>query len=358
MDVAAQSRLLGANDRWGLYDVGSEAFGAGMRRRDLLNLLGSVAATWTVAANAQQPSKKPVIGLLGSESPDLWIDRLNAFRQGLGETGYTEGQNVTIEYRWAEGRNDRLPALATDLVKQEVSVIVTLGSTPSAIAAKQATSAIPIVVRLGSDPVEVGLVASLNRSGGNLTGVTTLGVLLAPKQLELLRELMPSATEFGLLLNPTNPAITKIETRDVPPAAHALGLKIHLLNATTPDELDQAFASLVERRIQGLVIAVDTFFVARSQQLAHLALRNAIPTVSPYEEFVSAGGLFSYGGSIVEASRKAGVFTGRVLKGEKPADIPIEQSTHLQLVINTRTAAALGLKLPPSLIARADKVIE
>ena len=328
-----------------------------MRRRDFVTALG-LSALAPLAARAQQPSKKPIIGLLGSESPDPWKDRLNAFRQGLGQAGYTEGQNVAIEYRWAEGRNDRLPALAADLVRQQVSVIVVLGSTPSAIAAKHATETIPIVFRIGTDPVEVGLVTSLARPGGNLTGVTTLGALVAPKQLELLRDLMPSVSEFGLLLNPTNPVITGIESRVVPAAAQALGLKLHILNATTPDELDQAFASMAERRIRGLVIAVDTFFVARSEQLADLALRNAVLAVSPYEEFAAAGGLISYGGSIADASRKAGVCTGRVLKGERPADIPIEQSTHLQLVINAKTAATLGLNLPPHLLARADKVLE
>jgi putative ABC transport system substrate-binding protein len=328
-----------------------------MRRREFVAALGLVGLA-PLAVRAQQPSKGPLIGLLGSESPEPWKDRLNAFRQGLGEAGYTEGQNVAIEYRWAEGRNDRLPALAADLVNQQVSVIVVLGSTPSAIAAKQATSIIPIVFRIGTDPVEVGLVTSLARPGGNMTGVTTLGAMVAPKQLELLRDLVPGATEFGLLLNPSNPVITNIESRVVPAAAQALGLKVHILKATTPDELDQAFASLAERRIRGLVIAVDTFFVARSEQLAALALRNTIIAVSPYEEFAAAGGLISYGGSITDASRKAGVCTARVLKGEKPADIPIEQSTYLQLVINAKVAAALGLNLPSHLLARADKVID
>jgi len=328
-----------------------------MRRREFVAGLG-LAGLAPLAARAQQPSKKPVVGLLGSESPDSWKDRLNAFRQGLSEAGYIEGQNVAIEYRWAEGRNDRLAALAADLVSQQVSVIVVLGSTPSAIAAKHATVTIPIVFRIGTDPVEVGLVASLARPGGNLTGVTTLGALVAPKQLELLRDLIPAGAECGLLLNPSNPVITNIESRVVPAAAQALGLKVHILNATTADELDRAFASLVERRIRGLVIAVDTFFVARSEQLADLALRNAILAVSPYEEFAAAGGLISYGGSITDASRKAGVCTGRVLKGERPAEIPIEQSTRLQLVINAKTAAAIGLDLPAQLLARADKVIE
>jgi len=297
----------------------------------------------------------PVIGLLGSETPAAWRDRLSAFRQGLGAAGYTEGQNVAIEYRWAEGKNDRLSTLAADLVQQQVSVIVVLGSTPSAIAAKQATTRIPVVFRIGTDPVEVGLVASLNRPGGNLTGITTLGVLVAPKQLELLHELMPATTDFGLLLNPTNPAIASIESRDVPAAANAKGLKLHLLNATTADDLDRVFASMVKQRIRGLVIAVDTSFLARSEQLATLALRNAIPAVSPYEEFAVAGGLMSYGGSIADASRKAGICTGRILKGEKPAEIPIEQSTHLQLVVNAKTAAALGLNVPPNCLRGLTK---
>jgi len=328
-----------------------------VRRREFIVTLG-IAGMAPLASRAQQPAKAPVIGLLSSESPELWKDRLDAFRKGLGEAGYVEGQNVTIEYRWAEGRYDRLPALAADLVRQQVSVIVALGSTPSALAAKQATAAIPIVFRIGTDPVEVGLVASLNRPGGNVTGVTTLGAAVAPKQLELLRELVPAATVFGLLLNPTNPETTKIESRDVPAAARALRIQLVIQNASTVLDFDQAFAALVERQVGGLIIAADTFFNVRSEQLAALALRHAIPAVSPYEHFAAAGGLISYGGSVGDGSRKAGACTGRVLKGERPADIPIEQSTLLDLIVNAKAARTLGLTVPPTLLAMANQVIE
>jgi putative ABC transport system substrate-binding protein len=300
----------------------------------------------------------PVIGLLGSESLDWYAARLRAFGEGLGETGYVEGRNVTIDYRWAEGRNDRLPALATELVQQHVALIATLGNTASTLAAKAATSTIPIVFRIAADPVEVGLVASLARPGGNLTGVTTLGVEVGPKQLALLHEMVPAATVTALLVNPTNPALAETQSRAVPAAARTLGLSLHVLNANTDRDFDAVFARLGELRAGALVIGVDAFFNSHSAQLAALATRHAVPTVSAYQEFTAAGGLMSYGGSIVASSRQAGVYAGRILKGEKPTDLPVMQSTKLNLIINLKTARALGLNVPITLQAAADEVIE
>jgi putative ABC transport system substrate-binding protein len=308
-------------------------------RRDFITLLGGAAA-WPLAARAQQ-SGMPVIGLLGSATPDWYAERLRAFREGLGETGYVEGRNVTIDYRWAEGRNDRL-----------------LGNTASALAAKAASSSTPIVFRIAADPVEVGLVASLARPGGNLTGVTTLGVEVGPKQLALLHEVVPAATVVALLINPTNPALAETQSRVLPAAARTLGLSLHVLNASTDRDFDAVFASLAELRAGALVIGVDAFFNSRSDRLAALAARHAVPTVSAYQEFTAAGGLMSYGGSIVASSRQAGVYAGRILKGEKPADLPVMQSTKVNLIINLRTAKTLGLNVPIQLLARTDEVIE
>ena len=325
-------------------------------RRDFITLLGGAAA-WPLAARAQQ-SGMPVIGLLGSATPDWYANRLRAFREGLGETGYVEGRNVTIDYRWAEGRNDRLPPLAAELVQQQVALIATLGNTASALAAKAASSSTPIVFRIAADPVEVGLVASLARPGGNLTGVTTLGVEVGPKQLALLHEVVPAATVVALLVNPTNPALAETQSRVLPAAARSLGLSLHVLNASTDRDFDAVFASLAELRAGALVIGVDAFFNSRSDRLAALAARHAVPTVSAYQEFTAAGGLMSYGGSIVASSRQAGVYAGRILKGEKPADLPVMQSTKVNLIINLRTAKTLGLNVPITLQAAADEVIE
>jgi putative ABC transport system substrate-binding protein len=327
-----------------------------MNRRELITLLGGIAAL-PLAARAQQAAM-PVIGLLGSESPDWYKDRLRAFREGLGETGYVEGRNVTIDYRWAEGRNDRLPPLAAELVKQQVALIATLGNTASTLAAKAATSTIPIVFRIASDPVEVGLVASLARPAGNLTGVTTLGVEVGPKQLALLHEMVPAATVVALLVNPTNPALAETQSRVLPAAARTLGLRLHVLNASTDGDFDVVFASLAQLRAGALVIGVDAFFNSRSDRLAELAARHAVPTVSAYQEFTAAGGLMSYGGGVVASSRQAGVYAGRILKGEKPADLPVMQSTKVSLIINLKTAKALGLNVPITLQAAADEVIE
>jgi len=329
---------------------------AKMKRRDFITLLGGAAA-WPIAARGQQPVI-PVIGLLGSESPDWYTGRLRAFREGLGETGYIEGRNVTIDYRWAEGRNDRLPPLAAELVRQQVALIATLGNTASALAAKAATSSIPIVFRIAADPVEVGLVASLSRPGGNLTGVTTLGVELGPKQLALLHEVVPAATVVALLVNPTNPALAETQSRVIPAAARTLGLSLHVLNASTDRDFDAVFARLAQLRAGALVIGVDAFFNSHSAQLAALATRHAVPTISAYQEFTAAGGLMSYGGSIVAASHQAGISAGRILNGEKPADLLVMQSTKVSLTINLKTAKALGLEVPITLQAGADEVIE
>jgi putative tryptophan/tyrosine transport system substrate-binding protein len=327
-----------------------------MHRRQFISLVGGSVALLPRVVRAQHAM--PVIGFLGSETPALWTDRVAAFRQGLSETGYVEGRNVAIEYRWAEGHNERLPALAAELVQRQVSVLVVLGGTASALAAKTATTTIPIAFRLAVDPVQAGLVASLNRPGSNVTGVTTMGADLGSKQLEMLHELVPAATVMALLINPTNPAIAQVQSRDVPAAALKLGLKLHVLNASMEQDFDPVFSTLNKLGVAGLVIGADTFLNARSEQLAALAVRHSIPTISPYRQFTKAGGLMSYGASITGASRQVGIYTARILKGEKPADLPIEQPTLFELSINAKSAKALGLTVPPTLLARADEVIE
>jgi len=327
-----------------------------MRRRDFISLLGGAAA-WPLAARAQQPAM-PVIGFLNAASPDQFAHVLRAFHLGLSETGYVEGRNVAIEYRWAENQYDRLPELAAELVRRRVSVITTGSATLAALAAKAATTTIPIVFLTGADPVQFGLVASLNRPGGNLTGVTTLNTEMTPKRLQVLRELLPTTTIMAVLVNPTNaPATVETEVRQVQAAAHTLGLQmVHVLQASTERDLDSAFSTLIQRRAGGLVISADTFFSGKSVELAALASRHAVPTISPYRDFVTAGGLMSYGGSVTELYRLAGVYTGRILKGEQPADLPVQQVTKVQLAINLKTAKALGLTVPTSLIA--DEIIE
>jgi putative ABC transport system substrate-binding protein len=327
-----------------------------VKRRQFITLVGAAAA-WPLAARAQQGAM-PVIGFLSSASPDLYGSRLRAFHQGLKETGYIEGQNVAVEYRWAEGQNDRLPALADELVQRRVSVIAAAGGTPGAVAAKRATATIPIVFGVAVDPVEVGLVASLNQPGGNLTGVTNLNVEVAPKRLELLHEVVPSATIVALLVNPTSPSIVEPFSRAVRAAATTLGLQLHVLQASTESDFDIVFAKLMQLRAGGLVIMPDVFFNARSEQLAALTLRYAVPAVYHYREFAAAGGLMSYGSDETEYYRLVGIYIGRILKGEKPADLPVQQATKVELIVNLKTAMALGLTVPLMLLGRADEVIE
>jgi putative ABC transport system substrate-binding protein len=326
-----------------------------IRRRDAITLLGGAAASWPLAARAQQPAM-PVIGFLSGRSQDDSPQVLTAFRQGLKEVGFVEGRNVAIEPRWGENQSDRLSALAADLVRQRVAVIAAIDG-PSAQAAKAATATIPIVFEAASDPVEVGLVGGLNRPGGNLTGVTTLAAELGPKRLELLHEMVPAATVIALLMNPTFPN-ADILSRDLQAAARTLGVQLHVLYATTERDFDTVFTTLVQLRAGALVIAPATLFTSRSEQLAALTLQHAVPTIFQYREFAATGGLMSYGSNVTDAYRLVGLYTGRVLKGEKPADLPVQQATKAELIINLKTARTLGLTVPLALLARADEVIE
>jgi len=327
-----------------------------MRRRDFLGVLGSTAVAWPLSARAQQTAM-PVIGFLSNASPDLFAIRLRAFRQGLEEAGYAEGRNIAVEFRWAENQNDRLPALAADLVHRQVAVIVAPGIL-SALAAKAATTTIPIVFEVSVDPVETGLVASLARPGGNLTGVTSLNAELGPKRLELLHELVPTATMIALLVNPTNPAGAEAFLRGLQPTARALGLQLHIVHANTEHDFDTVFTTLVQLRAGALMIMPDIFFNARREQLATLAVRHAVPAIYQYREFAAAGGLISYGTNDTKYYSLFGTYAGRILKGDKPADLPVQQVTKVELFINLKSATMLGLTVPPPLLARADEVIE
>ena len=327
-----------------------------MRRRNLIAGLIITTVTWPLAVHAQQPAM-PVIGFLGVTSASSQ-PFLAAFRLGLSETGYVEGQNVEIEYRWIEDQYNRLPDLAADLIRRHVNVIATLFTTPAALAAKAATTTTPIVFSVGDDPVKDGLVASLSRPGGNATGINFFSSEVTAKRLGLLRELLPKATRIGVLVNPNNVKTTEKTVKDVNAAADPLGLQIEVLNASNGNEIDAAFTTLVSGRVDGLLIGADAFFVSRRVQIAILAARYMVPAIYTVGEYAEAGGLISYGTDVTDSVRQQGVYAGRILKGTKPTDLPVLQSTKFKFMINLRTAKALGLEVPPTLLSRADEVIE
>jgi ABC-type uncharacterized transport system substrate-binding protein len=327
-----------------------------VRRREFI-LLGGAAVSWPLAASAQQRAL-PVIGLLSSRSPAVDMPLIAVMRQALNETGFVEGQNVTIDYRWAEGQYDRLKGLASDLVRQQVAVIITIGGDTSALAAKAATANMPIVFATGTDPLRNGLVNSMSRPGGNITGVSTFLVEMEPKRLELLRELRPHATTTAALVNPGATPRAEIQLDHIQTAARSVGQEINVLNASTIRDIDAAFAKLVQMRADALLVATDAFFFTRAPQLVVLAARHAIPTLYSRREFAAAGGLMSYAANQNESYRLLGVYAARILKGEKPGDLPIQRSTRFELVINLSTARAIGIEIPPMLLARADEVIE
>jgi len=328
-----------------------------LKRRDFITLLGGAAAAWPIAARAQQAAM-PVIGFLHPASPDRFADRLRGFRQGLKDAGYVEGENVAIEYRWADNQFDRLPALAAELVRRQVSVIAALGGPVPALAAKAATAIIPVVFLVAEDPVRLGLVASLARPSGNLTGINFFNAELGAKRLELLRTLVPGAARVAILVNPANAQTTETTLRDLEPAGRAMGLQLQVLNASSSRDIDKAFEALARDRPDAVFVSLDTSFADRRVQLVHLASRHAIPATYALRDFVEAGGLMSYGTNFVDAYRKAGAYTGRILKGAKPADLPVVQSSKFELVINHQTARILGLTVPQSLLVAADEVIE
>ena len=327
-----------------------------MKRRDFITLLGGAAAAWPLAAGAQQP-KVPVIGFLESKSARDSGQTVAAFHRGLNEAAFIEGRNVAIEYRWADNQHDRLPTLAADLVQRKVAVIAA-PDTASALAAKAATTIIPIVFNTSTDPVAVGLGASFNRPGGNVTGITSLNTEVASKRLELLHEVVPKASTIGLLVNQANPRLADINIAEMEAASRTFGLQILVLTASNNDAIDEAFAALAQRGVGALVVTPDAFFNSRSQQLAALVLRYALPTISANREFTMAGGLFSYGTSLADIYRQLGLYAAKILKGENPAELPVSQSTKVELVINLKAAKALGLQTPDRLLALADEVIE
>ena len=323
-----------------------------MRRHEFIKMIAWSVAAWPIVSRAQQ-SALPVIGYLSGRSPE----DLSAFLKGLNEAGYVDGRNVSIEYRWAEGRADRLPALVADLVHRRATVIAA-ATTNAALAAKAATTTIPIVFEMAGDPVRLGLVPSLNRPDGNITGVATLNIEVAPKRLQLLHEVVPSAKVVALLVNPANATVTEIQSREVQSAARTLGLELHVLNARTETDFDAVFANIIQMHAGGLVIGADPLFASRSKQLGELTLRHAVPAIYGRHDFTAAGGLLSYGPDQADAYRRTGIYVGRVLKGEKPADLPVQQATKVELYINLKTAKRLGLNVPNTLIGRADEVIE
>jgi putative ABC transport system substrate-binding protein len=327
-----------------------------MKRREFIRLIGGAAVAWPLAARAQ--STMPTIGVLNSRAPGESSGPLDAFRQGLKDTGFVEGHNVKIEYRFAHNQNDRLPELATDLVQRQVTVIVSVAGTPGALAAKSATKVIPIVFQAGVDPVAAGLVASLSRPEGNLTGISQLLSSTVAKQIELLHELVPKASIIGLLINPTNQINSKALLRDLEAGARNLGLQLEVIQASVPGDFDKAYTTLLELRAGGLVIGPDIFFLSQRDQLVALAARHSMPAIYPWREGATAGGLMSYGSSQTETYRLLGIYAGRILKAEKPADLPVQQSTKVEFIINLKTAKALGLTVPNTLIGRADEVIE
>ncbi|MFY9897517.1 MAG: ABC transporter substrate-binding protein [Xanthobacteraceae bacterium] len=326
-----------------------------MKRREFVSLFGA-AITWPLVAHAQQPTL-PVVGFLNAASAQNYTRQLAAFLKGLGESGYVDGRNVAVEYRWAEGQNDRLPAMAADLVHRQVAVIAAT-STPAALAAKAATTTIPIIFELGSDPVQLGLVASLGRPGGNVTGVTSSNIEVAPKRLELLHELLPTARVMALLVDPTDPTNAKTTVSEVSAAAHTFGLQLHVLNASNESDFTEVFAKLIQLGAGGLVVAGGPFFASHEKQLAALTVRHAVPAAFEHRAFTAAGGLLSYGSDITDAYRLTGIYTGRILRGDKPAELPVQQAAKVELYINLKTAKALGLNVPNTLFGRADEVIE
>ena len=328
-----------------------------MRRREFITLLGGAAAALPLTARAQQRAM-PVIGFLNPGSLETRRELIAAFHQGLAEAGYVEGKNVGIEYRWAEGRNDRLPALAADLVQHRVAVIVAADGTAAAVAAKAATPTIPIVFMVGADPVELGFVESLARPGGNMTGVSALAVGTVAKRLQLVHELMPAAEEIAFLRNPTNPNFSALETRELQGAAVVLGVRLLLLNASSPPEIEEAFANIVAQRAGAFLLGTDPFFISARDQLVTLANRYRIPAIYPFREDVVAGGLISYGSSNRDSFRLAGDYAGRILSGNQPANLPVQQVTKIEMAVNLKTAQTLGLTVPLPLLGRADEVIE
>jgi putative tryptophan/tyrosine transport system substrate-binding protein len=327
-----------------------------MRPREFIALLGSSGIAWPLAARAQQ-SAVPVIGFLDSGAPEFYPDRVAAFRQGLKEAGYVEGENVAIDFRWAQGRYDQLPALAAELVRRQPAVIFA-ATVQAALPAKTATATIPIVFAMGSDPVKYDLVASFNQPGGNITGTIWLGgSTLAAKRLELLHEAVPAAAVMAVLVNPTDPG-AEAEVRELTETARGIGLQLHILNASTAREVDAAFVTLVQQRVDALLVTADNFFFGRRDQIIVLTARHALPAISQWREFAAAGGLMSYGASLSDAYRQAAVYVGRILKGEKPANLPVQQAVRVELVINLNTARAFGLTIPLPLVGRADEVIE